>query len=139
MTGFTALLVAVSHPAAARTGSLAALSETLSEDLKRELRALERELTEPALAEALRLLDSPRFAEVTEAHVREVGQYRPIELAGERFFERAWSRSKEAGALLGFARLLGAAFVRQDLRRLRALAQIRDSGPEDDRRAAEPG
>ena len=132
MTGFTALLVAVSHPAAARTGSLPALNETLSEDLKREL-------TEPALAEALRLLESPRFAEVTEAHVREVGQYRPIELAGERFFERAWSRSKEAGAMLGFARLLGAAFVRQDLRRLRATARIGESGPEHDHSAAEPG
>ena len=115
------------------------MNQRVSEELKRELRTLERELTEPSLAEALRLLDSPRFADVTEAHVRAVGEYRPIEVGGERFFERAWSRSKEAGAMLGFARLLGAAFVRQDLRRLRASARTRETGSEGDHRAAEPG
>jgi hypothetical protein len=96
----------------------------LNDDLERRLRAelwqLERGLSEASLAEALRLLGSPRFAEVTEQHVREVSEYRPIEIAGERFFERAFSRSKEAGATLGFARLLGANNVRADLERLRA-------------------
>ena len=96
----------------------------LNDDLERRLRAelwqLERGLSEASLAEALRLLGSPRFAEVTEQHVREVSEYRPIEIAGERFFERAFSRSKEAGATLGFARLLGADNVRADLERLRA-------------------
>jgi len=101
-----------------------ARSLPLNEDLERRLRAelwrLERGLTEASLAEALRLLDSPRFEELTEQHVREVSEYRPIEIAGERFFERAFSRSKEAGATLGFARLLGADNVRADLERLRA-------------------
>jgi hypothetical protein len=94
----------------------------LNDDLERRLRAelwqLERGLSEASLAEALRLLGSPMFAEVTEQHVREVSEYRPIEIAGERFFERAFSRSKEAGATLGFARLLGADNVRADLERL---------------------
>ena len=52
--------------------------------------------------------------------MREVAEYRPIELAGERFFERAWTRSKEAGAMLGFALLLGAETVRQELLALAA-------------------
>jgi hypothetical protein len=50
--------------------------------------------------------------------VREVGEYRPIEIQGERFFERAWSRSKEAAATLGFALLLGADTVLEGLRQL---------------------
>jgi hypothetical protein len=44
----------------------------------------------------------------------------PIELAGERFFERAWTRSKEAGAVLGFALLLGTDAVHQELLALAA-------------------
>ena len=87
--------------------------------LRIELRQLQRDLTEPSLVEALRLLESPRFEKVTDQHVREVAEYRPIEVAGERFFERAWSRSKEAGAMLGFARLIGAGLVSRDLQRLR--------------------
>jgi hypothetical protein len=88
--------------------------------LRAELREFERSLSERALAEALRLLDSPHFDQLTPEQIRDVSEYRPIEIAGERFFERAWSRSKEAGAMLGFARLLGADAVRADLRRLRA-------------------
>lgn len=89
--------------------------------LRADLRQLQRDLTEPALVEALRLIGSPRFEELTERHVRDVSEYRAIEVAGERFFERAFSRSKEAGAVLGFARLLGAESVREDLERLRAV------------------
>ena len=107
------------------------LDEDLRERLREELRLVERELTEASLAEALRVLESPRFEELTERHVREVSEYRPIELAGERFFERAWSRSKEAGAALGFARLLGADSVRADLARLTAAVRDREGGPPD--------
>jgi hypothetical protein len=88
--------------------------------LRAELREFERSLSERSLTEALRLLDSPHFDQLTPEQIRDVSEYRPIEIAGERFFERAWSRSKEAGAMLGFARLLGADAVRADLRRLRA-------------------
>lgn len=88
--------------------------------LMQDLRELERNLSAPSLAESLRLLESPRFAALTEAQVRAVGEYRPIEVAGERYFETAWSRSKEASAMLGFARMLGAGAVRDDLRRLRS-------------------
>ena len=107
------------------------LDEDLRERLREELRLVERELTEASLAEALRVLESPRFEELTERHVREVSEYRPIELAGERFFERAWSRSKEAGAALGFARLLGADSVRADLARLNAAVRDREGGSPD--------
>lgn len=108
----------------ADTDARAPGSETLTDDLKQqlreELRSFQSRLTEPSLAEALRLLGSPRFEEVTDQHVREVAEYRPIEVAGERFFERAWSRSKEAAATLGFALLLGTDAVREDLLRLTA-------------------
>ncbi len=82
----------------------------------------EKGLNDASIHEALRLLDSPLFAELSEQHVREVSEYRPIELAGETFFAAAWTRGKEAGATLGFARLLGAEFVRDDLTRLLASA-----------------
>jgi hypothetical protein len=96
----------------------------MEREMERSLRAeflrLEAGLTEASIAEALRLLESDRFPELTEAHVREVMEYRPIELSGDRFFARAWSRSKEAGATLGFALRLGARVVCDDLVRLRA-------------------
>ncbi len=106
------------------------LNEQLRNALQQEFRALERNLAEPSLAEALRLLESPHFASVTDAHVRAVGEYRPIEILGERFFERAWSRSKEAAAMLGFARLLGADFVRGDLCRLWRSARAAEPTPD---------
>ena len=96
------------------------MTDDLEQQLRDELRSFQSHLTAPSLAEALRLLESPRAEELTEQHVREVGEYRPIELSGERFFERAWSRSKEAAATLGFALLLGTDAVREDLLRLAA-------------------
>jgi len=112
------------------------MTEALRRLLRDELRRFQRDLNEASLAESLRLLESPRFAELTERHVREVAEYRLIEVGGERFFERAWTRSKEAGATLGLARLLGADLVSRDLRRLRAslgaderLSQALPAGP----------
>jgi hypothetical protein len=96
------------------------MEREMERSLRAELLRLQAGLTEASIAEALRLLESDRFPELTEAHVREVMEYRPIELSGDRFFARAWSRSKEAGATLGFALRLGARVVRDDLARLRA-------------------
>jgi hypothetical protein len=95
------------------------LPEDIKRRLREELRCFQKQLNEASIAEALRLLESPHFGELTDQHVREVSEYRPIELCGERYFERAWSRSKEAGAMLGLARLLGGECVRSDLSRLR--------------------
>ena len=94
------------------------MTDDLQRQLRDELRSFQSLLTEAALAEALRLLESPLAFELTDKHVREVAEYRPIELSGERFFERAWTRSKEAAATLGFALLLGADTVRDGLRQL---------------------
>ena len=94
------------------------MTTDIEQQMRNELRSFQSLLTEAALAESLRLLESPHFEDLTEQHVREVGEYRPIEIGGERFFERAWSRSKEAAATLGFALLLGADTVRDGLRQL---------------------
>jgi hypothetical protein len=90
------------------------------QQLRAGLLRLEEGLNEAAIAETLRLLESGRFPDLTERHVRAVMEYQAIELSGERFFERAWSPGKEAGATLGFALQLGAEVVRDDLLRLRA-------------------
>jgi hypothetical protein len=96
------------------------VSDDLKEQLRAELRRFESQLTEAALAETLRLLESPHSAALTEQHARQVAEYDCIEIEGERFFERSWSAGKEAGATLGLARWLGLDSVREDLRRLRA-------------------
>ena len=85
-----------------------------------ELHKFERALTVASLGEAIRLLESDRFEELTAAQIREVGEYRPIQLGEERFFEKAWSRGKEVAAALGFAQHLGPEAVRKDLVGLRA-------------------
>jgi hypothetical protein len=85
-----------------------------------ELHKFERALTVASLSEAIRLLESDRFEELTAAQIREVGEYRPIQLGEERFFEKAWSRGKEVAAALGFAQHLGTEAVRKDLVGLRA-------------------
>lgn len=128
MTHFTAAGPPAPDARATPMRRLSPLNPELKTQLTQDLRALQRDLTKPALIEALRLLESPRFDLVTDADVRDVGEYQPIEIAGERYFERAWSRSKEVGAMLGFARLLGAAFVRRDLARL--LDLLREGEPE---------
>ena len=84
-----------------------------------ELHKFERALTVASLSEAIRLLESDRFVELTSAHIREVGEYRPIQLGEERFFEKAWTRGKEVAAALGFAQHLGPEPVRKDLLDLR--------------------
>ena len=91
------------------------MTEDLREQLRDELRSFQSLLNEASLAEALRLLESPQAEQLTERHVREVGEYRPIEIGGQRFFERAWTRSKEVAATLGVALLIGTEVVRQDL------------------------
>jgi hypothetical protein len=85
-----------------------------------ELHKFERALTVASLSGAIRLLESDCFEELSDAQIREVGEYRPIELGEERFFEKAWSRGKEVAAALGLARHLGPEAVRKDLVGLRA-------------------
>ena len=85
-----------------------------------ELHKFERALTVASLGEAIRLLESDRFEELTAAQIREVGEYRPIQLGEERFFEKAWSSGKEVAAALGFAQHLGPEAVRKDLASLLA-------------------
>jgi hypothetical protein len=85
-----------------------------------ELRQHERRFTLPALEEAIRLLCSESFRELTGEQIRAVGDYRSIEIGDEVFFERAFSPGKAAAASLAFARHLGRRPVLEDLLRLRA-------------------
>ena len=84
-----------------------------------ELHHFEGAALPPALCETIRLLESEKFAHLTDADVLAVANYRAIELADELFYARAFTPGKEAAASLGFARLLGREPVLDDLRRLR--------------------
>ena len=74
----------------------------------------------PALRETVRLLESDKFARLTDADIREIADYRAIEIDHEVFFERSFTPGKEAAATLAFAQLLGREVVLRDLRQLRA-------------------
>ena len=91
-----------------------------TEILFAELQHHERRFTLPALEEAIRLLSSEKFSELTSEHIRDVAEYRSIEIGDEIFFERAFTPGKEAAASLGFAQHLGRRPVLEDLHRLRA-------------------
>ena len=82
------------------------------------LHQLEKVAIASSLGEAVRLLESTRYHELTDAHIHEVANYRAIELGDELFFERAFSSGKEAASALALARELGREVVLEDLRRL---------------------
>ena len=86
----------------------------------RVLHQLEGGLKMPALEELIRLLRSDKYRELTPEHIRTVGQYEPIEIDGERFFDRAFTTGKEVAGSLGFAQHLGRRPVLLDLMGLRA-------------------
>ena len=88
-----------------------------------ELRSMERRLTLPSLAEAIRLLESDRFPELTEEQIRAIAEYQAIELGSDSYFEKAFTPGKEAAASLGLARLLGRQVVLDDLQKLLASAR----------------
>ena len=97
--------------------------ELLSVEAETRLAGLwrhERRFTLPALEEAIRLLRSERFRELTSEQIRAVGEYRSIEIGDESFFDKAFTPGKEAAASLGYARRVGRRPVLEDLLRLRA-------------------
>ena len=88
-----------------------------------DLRSMERGLTLPSLEEAIRLLESDRFRELTAEQIRAVAEYQAIELGSDSYFEKAFTPGKAAAASLGFACLLGRDAVLDDLQRLLATAR----------------
>jgi hypothetical protein len=84
------------------------------------LHQLERRLCVAAVEELIRLIASPHFPALRPWQIRGIGEYDWIEIEGERFFERAYSRGKEAASALALARAIGPEPVLDDLRRLHA-------------------
>jgi hypothetical protein len=82
------------------------------------LHELERGLRLAAVEELIRLIAAPHFGALRPWQIRSLGEYDWIEIEGERFFERAYSRGKEAASALALAQQLGAERVLDDLRRL---------------------
>jgi len=88
-----------------------------------DLRSMERGLTLPSLEEAIRLLESDRFRELTAEQIRAVAEYQAIELGSDSYFEKAFTPGKPAAASLGFAHMLGRDTVLDDLQKLLATAR----------------
>ncbi len=89
-----------------------------SRALPEELHQFEGSALSPSLRETVRLLESDRFACLTDADVHEIANYRSVELDEQVFFDRAFTPGKEAAATLAFARRLGRETVLRDLRLL---------------------
>jgi hypothetical protein len=83
------------------------------------LHDMELQLTQAAVEELIRLLCSSHFHRVTPRQVRSVGEYKTIEIEGERYFERAFSPGKEASSSLALARMIGRDDILEDLIDLR--------------------
>ena len=85
-----------------------------------ELHTMQKQLNQRSVDELIRLLRSEAFGELGPEHIRTVGQYGAIELAGQSFFARAFSTGKEVAGSLALALELGAEAVLHDLLALRA-------------------
>jgi hypothetical protein len=88
-----------------------------------ELLRWQRRLTLTSLNEIMRLFESGKFRKLTSRHVLLIAEYRPITIDDETFFDKAFSRSKEVAACLGFAMEHGWNDVLDDLACLRAILQ----------------
>ena len=86
----------------------------------KELHEIQHALNERSIDELIRLIESGAIAELRDEHVRTVGEYGAIDLAGKRFFGRAFSTGKEVAKSLAIARRLDPAAVLRDLLALRA-------------------
>ncbi len=103
----------------------AAGQHSMADRMLAELRELERSLTIPSITEAIRLLESEKFDQLTSEQIRSIAEYQAIEIDEEKFFHKAFTTGKEVAASLAFTKYIGKAVVLEDLVRLRASA----SGP----------
>ena len=97
----------------------------MTDGLLTELHQLERSLTIPSISEAIRLLESEKFGQLTSEQIRCIAEYQPIVIDNELFFDKAFTTGKEVAASLAISRYIGRKVVLEDLVRLRATA----SGP----------
>lgn len=88
------------------------------QEILEELQDLEPGLRVGSLIEAIRLLGSDKFQELTPGQIRDVAEYRSIEIGEESFFNKPFSTGKEVSASLAYAQRIGREIVLSDLRRL---------------------
>ena len=69
--------------------------ETDKPSLSRKLDLLLIQLETPSISEAIRFIESDKFALVTEEDFTEIGNYHTVNIDGELFFDKAFSRGKE--------------------------------------------
>ncbi len=98
------------------------------DSLLQELHGFARTACLPSLCEAIRLLESDKFCELTGRDIQDVANYRSIEIGDEWFFRKAFTPGKEAAASLAFAQQLGPDVVLDDLQRLRESLGVEASG-----------
>ena len=79
------------------------------------LRSKLLDLRRPALLELIRMASSGRLNFTSHDDIVAVGEYHPISVAGEAFFEEPWSTGPDVATVLHLAWSLGHDVVRKEL------------------------
>jgi hypothetical protein len=90
-----------------------------TKELLTEFHTWQKQLLQPSLDEAIRLIESEKAEKLTGQHIHRIAEYDAIEIDGECFFDKAFSSGKEVAACLAFAMVIGWREVLADLRRFR--------------------
>ena len=85
------------------------------DETRKLLHSRMKDLRQPALQELIRLISSERFVFLSEEQIHEVGDYHPIKVEGEVFFNKPLSTGKEVATVLRIAWRLGRHAVRREL------------------------
>lgn len=92
------------------------VSRNEQERLMEQFNELGIQLKEPGMHELVRLLESNSFDSLTEKQITEVGNYHAITIGEKRFFDKAFSTSKEAADILRIAQRVGREPILQELK-----------------------
>ena len=85
------------------------------DEMRKLLHSRMLDLRQPAFQELIRLLSSEKFGCLYEEQIQKVGDYLPIKVEGEVFFNKPFSTGKEVATVLRIPWRLGRDAVRKEL------------------------
>ncbi len=85
------------------------------DEMRKLLHSRMLDLRQPAFQELIRLLSSEKFGCLYEEQIHKVGDYLPIKVEGEVFFNKPFSTGKEVATVLRIPWRLGRDAVRKEL------------------------
>jgi len=92
------------------------LQKGSNEEVVKKINSFILNLNEASVNEAVRLIESGKFNSVNRDNFTEIGNYHPIEINGEKFFDKAFSTGKEVALILRFAEQNNEKYVLKELK-----------------------